>query len=289
MLKPSLFALLCLAFALPASLMAASNMEVLESVVAANAQLQPGLQNYLAIVETPRIQELVNRLTNALPADDTPPLPVINRFWQRNGSILVFAEETQLPPYAEQLVKLLSDSLAIEPLDMLLPAERAAQRRDLAKSASIVRSEVVLADNLIKRLEISFQNPTDLDGAFYVEGIHLPQEQISELVFDIDTRTNTVSELLVASGSGLRLTAEIRYLAVPGGYIPERIKITSPDGTIDDLFEIEFTEIESYLLPASMLRVIRRPELEENLEIFFKDHQVNQQLPEHLQKRLKDH
>jgi hypothetical protein len=233
--KPSLFALLCLALAWPASLMAEGNMEVLESVVAANTQLQPGLQNYLVNVETPRIQELVARLTNALPADDTPPLPVLKRFWQRSGTTLVFAAETQLPPHVEQLVKLFSDNLAVEPLETVLPVEQAAQRRELAKDASIMLSEVVLADNLIKRLEISFQKPTDLDGAFYVEGIHLPQEQISELVFDIDTKTNTVSELLVASGSGLRLTAEIRYLAVPGGHIPERIRITSPDGKIDDL------------------------------------------------------
>ena len=289
MLKTSLFALLCLALALPASLMAEGNMEVIESVAAVNAQLQPGLQNYLAIVEAPRIQELVTRLSNALPTEDTPPLPVIKRFWQRNGSILVFVEETQRPPYVEQLVTLLSGRLAVEPLEMLLPTERAAQRHELLKSASIMRSEVVLADNLIKRLEISFPQPTDLDGAFYVEEIHLPQEQVSELVFDIDTRTNTINELLVASGSGLRLTAEIRYLAVPGGYIPERIKITSPDGTIDDLFEIEFTEIESYLLPARMLHIIRRPEFEENLEIFFKDYQVNQPVSENLQERLKDH
>lgn len=288
MLRPSLFALLCLMLALPASLLAESNTEVLESVAAANAQIQPGLQNYLATVETSRMQEVLIRLTNALPADVTPPLPVINKFWQRNGTILVFANEPQPPPYVDQLVKLLSDNLAAEPLEMLLPGDRAEQRRELAKGANVMFSEVSLADNLIQRLEITFEKPTDLNGAFYVAGIQLPQEQVSALVFDIDTRTNTISELLVASSSGLRLTAEIRYHDAPGGYIPERIKITSPDGTVDDLFETKFSEVEGYLLPSSMLRVIRRPGLEENLEIFFKNYQVNQPIPENIQSRLKD-
>jgi hypothetical protein len=287
MLRSSLFALLCLALAWPGSLPAESNMEVLESVAAAKAQVQPGLQNYLATVETPHIQEIATRLTNAFPADVTPPMPVIIRFWQRNGTILVFSEETQLPPYVEQLVKLLADNLSAEPLEMLLPADRAEQRRALVKGASVMLSEVVLADNLTRRLEISFAKPTDLNGAFYVAGMHLPQEGISQLVFDIDSKTDTVSELLVASGNQLRLTAEIRYLDVSGGYLPERIKITSPDGKIDDLFEIRYTEVDSYLLPASMHHVIRRTAREETLEIFFKDYKVNQPVPESLQARLK--
>lgn len=287
MLRSSLFALLGLTLALPASLLAEGNLEVLESVASANAQVQPGLQNYLATVESPRLQEVMIRLTNALPADVTPPLPVINKFWQRHGPILVFTNEIQQPAYVDQLLKLLADNLAAEPLEMLLPADRKAQRRELGKGARVMLSEVSLADNLIQHLEITFQKPTDLDEAFYVAGVPLPQEQVTELVFDIDARTSTVSELLVVSGDGLRLTAEFRYLAASGGSIPERIKITSPDGNIDDLFETRFTEVEGYLLPASMLRVNRRPGLEEKLEIFFNNYQVNQPLSEDIQSRLK--
>jgi hypothetical protein len=36
-----------------------------------------------------------------------------------------------------------------------------------------------------------------------------------------------------------------------------------------------------------MLRVIRRPGLEENLEIFFKNYQVNQPISEDIQTRFK--
>ncbi len=35
-----------------------------------------------------------------------------------------------------------------------------------------------------------------------------------------------------------------------------------------------------------MLRVIRHPELQEKLEVFFKEYQVNQPIPEDIQPRL---
>jgi hypothetical protein len=81
---------------------------------------------------------------------------------------------------------------------------------------------------------------------------------------------------------------EIRYLEVAGGHIPERFQITSPDGKVDDSFEVKFIEVDSFLLPASMLRVIRRPELQEKLEVFFKDYQVNKPIPEDIQTQLKN-
>ena len=93
----------------------------------------------------------------------------------------------------------------------------------------------------------------------------------------------------MVADNGLQLTVEVRYLEVTGGLIPERFQITSPDGKIDDSFEVKFIEVDSFLLPASMLRVIRRPELQENLEVFFKGYQVNQPIPEDIQTQLKSH
>ncbi len=158
------------------------------------------------------------------------------------------------------MVKQISANLAVELNEMLLPPARAEQRRELAKGANIKLSEVALADHLMHQLEITFEKPTDLNGAFYVSGMRLPQKQIKSLTFDIDSDTNTVNELGVVADNGLRLSVEIRYLKVAGGYLPERFQVTSPDGKVDDLFEVKFTEVGNYLLPASMLRIIRRPE-----------------------------
>ncbi len=290
MLRSSLIILILFALTIPSLLVAGDNLAVLETVVEANRQVQPGLQNYRATVETSRIEEMMARLTSGMPPDvKPPPSPVITKFWQRTGESLVFAKQTQPHPYVEKMVKQASANLAVELNEMLLPAAQAEQRRELAKGADIKLSEVALADSLMHRLEITFKKPIDLNEAFYVSGMRLPQKQIKTLTFDIDTKTNTVNELSLVTDNGLQLTVEVRYLEVVGGYLPERFQITSPDGKIDDLFEVKFTEIDSYLLPASMLRIIRRPELQENLEIFFKGYQVNQPITEDIQSRLESH
>ncbi len=289
MFRSSLVALILFSLIVPSLLLAGNNLVVLEAVVKANGEVQPDLKNYLATVETSRIEEMMTRLTSGMPSDvKPPPTPVIAKFWQRNGESLVFARSTQLNPYVDKMVKQLSANMAVELNEMLLPSARAEQRRELVRGANIKSSEVALADNLIHQLEIVFKKPTDLNEAFYVSGMRLPQKQINSLTFDIDSKTNTVSELGIVADNGLQLSVEIRYLKVAGGYIPERFQVTSPDGKVDDLFEVKFTEVDGHLLPANMLRIIRRPELQENLEVFFKDYQINQPIPEDIQTRLKN-
>ena len=287
MLRSSLILLFFFFLTAPSSLFANDSLAILEQVATASTKTQPKLQNYLVTVETSRIEEMMSRMTTGLPSDvKPPPPPVIVKFWQRNDAGLVYARQAALTPYVEKMVKQISANLAIELNEMLLPAAQSKQRHKLTKGADIKSSEVALTDNLIHRLEISFQEPTDLNEAFYASGIRLPQKQIKSLTFDIDAKTNTVRELALVRDNGLRLTVEIRYLEVTGGLIPERIQVTSLDGKIDDRFEVKFIKIDSFLLPASMLRVIRRPELQEDLEVFFKNYQVNQPIPEEIQTRL---
>lgn len=273
----------CLVFmilAMPSLLFAAADLTVLESVVAAKERVQPGLQNYLATIETPRIEEMMAQLAKDLPPDVKPPSPpVINKFWQRSGKGLVYASNTEQAPHVEKIVQQISASLATEVNEMLLPSERAEQRQGLVKGAKITSSKVALADKLIHHLEITFVQPTDLDQAFYVNDMRLPQKQVRALVFDVDSTTGTVNELRIVTDNDLQLTVEIRYIEVAEGHLPERFKVTSPDGKIDDLFEVEFTNVDGYLLPSSMLRTVRRPDLQENLEISFKDYRVNQPIP----------
>jgi len=280
--------LLFLILTTPAILFANDNLAVLEKVAAANALTQPELQNYLVTVETSRIEEMMSSMTAGMPADVTPPpAPVIVKFWQRDGEGLVFAKKETLTPYVEKMVNRLSANLAIELHEMILPADQADARQALVKNAKVKSSEVSLAEQLIQRLEITFNKPTDLNGAFYVSGMRLPQKQINTLTFDIDTRTNTVNEMSLTVEGGLQLTVEIRYLEVTGGSIPERFQITSPDGKVEDIFEATLAEVDNFVLPTSMLRTINRPELQERLEVFFKDYQLNQPIPEDIQTRLK--
>ena len=289
MFKSLFIALTFFSLVHPFCLLASDDLAILEAVVAANQKVQPGLEHYLVTVETSRIQEMMSRMTSGIPSDVAPPpTPTITKFWQRNGKSIVYSQEARPTPYAEKMVKQISSNLAIELNEMLLPPGKAEQRLVLAKDAAVKSSEVALADSLIKRLEISFNQPTDLDGAFYANGMRLPQKQVKSLVFDIDTKSETVTELVLVTGDGLQLTLEMRYLDATGGRIPERFRITSPGGKIDDHFKVKFVEVEDFLLPASMHRVIRRPELQEDLEVFFIDYQVNQPIPEDVQLQLKN-
>ena len=287
MLRASLILLVFFFLTAPSALFANDGLAILEQVASASTKTQPKLQSYLVTVETSRIEEMMSRMTTGMPTEvKPPPPPVIVKFWQRNGAGLVYAKQTALAPYVEKMVKQISANLAIELNEMLLPATQSKQRHALIKAADIKWSEVALTDNLIHRLEISFKKPTDLNEAFYASGMRLPQKQIKSLTFDIEAKTSTVRELALVREDGQKLTVEIRYLEVTGGLIPERIHVTSPDGKVDDRFEVKFIEVDDFLLPASLLRVIRRPELQEDLEVFFKDYQVNQPIPEEIQTRL---
>lgn len=288
MSKNTLMLLFFLVLATPSCLFAGDDLNILDQVVAANAKAQTGLQNYLVTVETSRIKEMMDNMTSGIPAEVAPPrAPVIFKFWQREGQGLIYASQTQLAPYVKKMVGQLSANLAVELNEMILPKARAAQRRTLTESASIKTSEVALADQRMRHLEIIFNQPTDLDEAFYASGMRLPQKQVSSLSFDIDTRTETVSEMNVLASNGTNLAVEIRYLEVDGGYIPERFQITSPDGKTDDLFEVSFAKVGEFVLPTRMLRTINRPNLQDKLEVFFKDYQVNQPIPEDIRARLK--
>jgi len=287
MLRPFLASLAFLILTLPSLVFAKDDLAVLESAVAAGAQVQPKLLSYHATLETTRLEEIMARLTEGASSDvKPPPLPVINKFWQRNGERLVYAGNSQASPSVEQIdLQILAD-LAVDLNEVMLPPGRADQRRNLVEKADITSSDVALAENLIHRLEITFNQTTDLGQAFYTDAIGLPQEQIRTLVFDVDGTTGRVNELGILADNELQLTVEIRYIEVPGGHIPERFQVTSPDGKIDDLFETKYTEVDGFILPQRTKRTIRRPDLRETTEVLFKNYRINQPVPAELQNRL---
>jgi hypothetical protein len=287
MLRPFLIALAFIVSGTPSFLFASDALNIFDTVTMARQEIQPGLQNYLVTVETSRIKEVISNLTTGIPADvEAPPLPVITKFWQRDGKGLILIERVEQAPYVEKIARQVSNNLAVELNEIILPSAKKALREELLKSAGIKTSEVALTDNLIQQVIITFAQPTDLNEAFYLGGMRLPQKQVKSLSFDIDTRTSTVTVLSLVTASGLHLTAEIRYIDVAGGQIPERFQITSPDGKIDDRFEVKFINIEGFSLPESMTRTIRRPELEEDLEVLFKNYRINQPVTDAIKARL---
>ena len=287
MRRPALIIVTLLMTLLPSLLMASTHEQLFAAVSAASNQTQPELQNYTVTIETSRIKEMMQQLTKRKPEDVAePPAPIMKKFWQRDGKGLIYPEQVGHAPYVEQMAKQISSNLAIELNKMLIPDNMQVKRNALLKGAEVKVSEVALADTKIQRIEIMFAQPTDLAQAFYVRGMRLPQKKINELSFDIDAAKNTISEIKIATTDGLILTVEIRYVEVAGGYIPERYQVTSPDGKVDDSFTVTFLEVDGFTLPSTMLRKIRRPNLNEDLEIIFRGYQVNKPISDELKARL---
>ena len=68
--------------------------------------------------------------------------------------------------------------------------------------------------------------------------------------------------------------------------MPERIKITSPDGSFEDLLEITYGKIEGFSVPIKIVWMKRRPHLQEDFEAELADYKINQPFPEIIRKQI---
>ncbi len=274
--------------ALPMTTRAENRLAPLETVVQAADSLQPGLTGYQTTVHTARIAESIASMTAARPAEmPRPQVPVVVKYWRRGTPrSLIVAEGGQNSPFMQQMVQRVSSNLTIEPEGLMMPAGKAAERQRLAGQATVRGTETKLADSVLQRVEVVFATPTDIGEAFYGNGLRLPQKDIVKLQFDIDVNTRTVRELAIQTATGESLLAEIRYQPATGGFLPERVRVTSPDGKIDDRLEITFTEVDGFLLPARIVRSLNRPDLKDNLEVTFSNYRVNQPFPAEIDVQL---
>mgnify|MGYP001181025360 CR=1 FL=1 len=288
MLRTLTICFLCLALFTPCAALASDPLDLLEAAAQADDLLQPELKSYQVRIETTKIEEMIKRMTSSMPQDvPRPPAPAISKYWLRGAPrTLIMAEGESSAPYVSQMVERFSSALAVELDALLLPVEENARRRELAANASLKTTTVELGNNTIQRVTIAFTSPTDLNQAFYRTGIRLPQKQIISLIFDIDAKTSSITELTVLTAGQLKLTAEIRYRQIASGYLPERVRVTSPDGSIDDLLEVSFTEAGGFQLPSRMVRTIRRPDLSDDLDVTFSNYLINQPLPEQIHQQL---
>lgn len=267
---------------------AEDHLTALEATVQDRDRLQPGLETYIVTVETAKVSEMIQKMTASMPPDvPRPQAPEITKYWQRsNGRSLVLAKSSQAMPYVEQMIERFSSTLAVALDDLLMPAETSSLRRRLTSGATVKMAETALAGQVLQQIDITFAEPVDLGDAFYRSGLRLPRKQVSTLHFDIDKQSATVTELDVTTADGTTLTVEFRYRTVPGGHLPERIHTTSPDGRIDDLFEVTFAETGGFILPLRMVRTLRRPDLTDDLDVSFNNYRINQPLPEEIRIRL---
>lgn len=275
--------LFCLLLLLPCLTAADDHLQALEEIARQRADLQPSLENYSARI----VYDNVAGLLPGQPSDAAlPDSPALIRYWQRGKPGLVAISPEQTVSSEQQHPLLFKELLSNGLEDALIPAGRSAERLRIAGQAEIKTADTILGQKLLKRIELTFAEPTSLQEAFYSSALPLPQEEITKLYLDIDAGTHTVQEVGLLTADGLKLTVEMRYDEIPGGFLPERVKITSPDGRIDDLFEVAYKEVDGFVLPAKFTQKTRRPGLHGDLVVAFEDYRINETFPADIQARL---
>jgi len=266
----------------------AGEIQALEKVARAYAIGQPGLQAYRVTVTTDKISQMFAQMTASLPADaPRPPQPEVVKYWSRAADKAVIrAEGENVFPYMQELVQRFSTQFALDLRSFLLPVARSGDRALLLQNAEVQGSENRIGEVRLLSLAIDFGKPVDLQGAFYGEGLDLPQKQIRRLAIDLDLDLEVVKRIEIVPVAGTAITVEVRHLAVKAGQLPEEILITAPDGSVDDRFETGFDLIEGFWLPVRQVRELHRGDRQERFEVAFSDYRINPELPDEVRALL---
>ncbi len=274
---------------LPLGAMASEEIRILEEVSASARQTQPDLQNYRVEIVTEKVAAMISAMTLNIPADmPRPVVPRIFKYWSRQPfASAIVAEGQDIFPYMQEMVDRFSAELAVELRSLLLPPSRAEARSRLMKNARLSRVSMDVGSQQLISISIEFADPTDLNRAFYEEGLGLPQKGITKLRFDVNPSSMRVQRLDIRSLDSPTHTVEIRYAHKDKAPFPEKIIVSSPDGQIDERFTIEFSNVENFSLPIKQTRVIKRgDEAVETIHVEFRNYQLNTALPANVLKIL---
>ncbi|PLX99094.1 MAG: hypothetical protein C0623_10365 [Desulfuromonas sp.] len=270
------FIIFCLLATLLVPTAACSRTELIEAVSKHYASQHPGLDSYRVDLKTNKLDEMLARMTGNMPKDiPRPEAPDLMKFWNRKSGIYIRSKTVTAFPYMEQMINRFSQRFAIELGSLFLPIDKTEIRQALLKKASVKSAEAQIADSTIYHFDIEFDEPTDLDGAFYGADLDLPQREIEKLALDIDPDQLILIHIDIAAREQSPLSVEIRHLDAEGNMLPQEVSITSPDGSIDEQLTTEFTKVENYYLPSKQARNIHRPGLDEQLVVEFYNYVLN--------------
>ncbi|ORJ59868.1 hypothetical protein [Geothermobacter hydrogeniphilus] len=274
-----------LLLALPAL---ADELQSVEMVARAYAKKQPALENYQVTIQTDQIARMIERMTANLPVDaPRPESPVVRKYWQRNtGKSLFRAEGPNVFPYMQEMVQRFSRDFALELYSFLLPAGRSADRAAFAARAEVKVADNDLAGVKLQTTTLKFKTPVDLKGAFFADGLGLPQRQVTRLVIDVNPEQEILTRLELTQVDGQVLTLEVRYREVPAGQLPEEFMLTSLDGRVDTRFATRFELVDDIWLPASQERIVLHDGRKEVVKVDFVDYRVNVDFPRDIRKLL---
>ena len=181
----------CLFLLWPGLASSDNRIAALEETALHRNNLQPDLQQYACNVSLEDLAALAH--VAQLPSEATlPELAPLTRYWQRNRQGMVTTGDTQLTAAEQPLVEILARILESGLGRPLIPAGHAEQRQTITAQATVKTAETQLGQILLKRIEFTFDTPTSLQEAFYSKDLPLPQEQVTNLHFDIDSGNHTL-------------------------------------------------------------------------------------------------
>lgn len=280
--------LIILLLALPWSAHAAFDPALLEQIGNHYRAPQKGLDTYAVTINTPKIGEMITQMTANLPADVArPEVPVLTKYWSRAvGASVVVASGHNLLPTMREMVERFSRSYAVDLPLTLLPADRAEQRAALFGKGKITVTETRLDDSRRLDVALRFATPINLDGAFFGRSLPVPQRNIQSITFDLDPDRVVLHQVDFVTGENHRVTLELRHQLHGGLELPTELRVTSPDGRIDDRLQTVMGEVQGYWLPLRQVREINRPGHQETVTVTFSDYRLNIPLPPEILGRL---
>lgn len=289
-LARSLILLMGILLSLPFSSAAAFDPSSIEKVARAYADVQPGLATHRSDVHSKNLEGLLARLVEASPPEAPQPTDlVLRRYWSRSsGKALVRLEGRNISPAIQKAAEQFASENIVDFRNFFLPLRARETRRKLLEKAEIKSHETRLEDSRTLHLEMAFSEPVNLKDAFYGTGLNLPRRSATAVSLDIDPDLQILNHLEITFADTSRLNVEIRHEKLPqGGFTPREIRITAPDGSIDDHLVTTFADVQGYRLPREQVRTVLRPETRETQTVLFTDHRINIPLPEEVSRQLK--
>jgi len=279
---------LLLLFALPMPARAGFDPALLEQIGSNYRSSQPGLESYAVTVNTPKVGEMIAQMTSSLPADvPRPETPLLTKYWSRAVmASVVLAEGKNLQPTMREMVERFSREFAVDLPLTLLPPSRVADRAAWFRQGTVEVTETRLDGHRRLDVRLSFAQPANLDGAFFGRALPVPQQNLTELNFDLDPDLGLLYQVDFVSAANQHISMEIRHQEFSGKMLPTELRVTSPDGRIDDHLLTEMGQVQNFWLPLRQLRSSVRPDRKETVTVTFSGYRLNLPLPPAVLQRL---
>lgn len=238
------------------------------------ADAQPGLESYRVELKTDKINEMIARMTANMPQDmPRPSEPQLIKYWRRGLGSTVRAKGTVMPNM-QQMINRFSQQFAVDLDRFFFPPDLHERRNVLIKQAAVKSADTQIGTDTLHNIELLFAQPVTISGAFYNIGLDLPQDGITRLEFEIDPKKMLLRQMIIESTDMPQLTVVIRHAEFDGEEFPVDLRITSPDGKIDEHFVTTIEKISGFHLPVKQVRNIRRQGLVEEMQVEFLNYEI---------------